>query len=397
MLKIIRNGEIYGPDFIGNYDILIAGEKILGVAPGIEIPAVFAHAFEVGEIDATDKIIVPGFIDQHVHITGGGGEGGPASRTPEITLSQLTTAGITTVVGLLGFDGVTRSMFELLAKARALETEGISSYIFTGAYEIPTRTITGNIRSDLVLIDKVLGAGEIAISDHRSAQPTLEMIIDLAAETRTGGLLGDKPGIVHVHVGEGKRGLSILFDAIAQSDIPIKQFVPTHVNRLAGLFQEAVAFHKQGGNIDLTAGITPKTDSPQSLEVVQALEILVKEKADLGRVTVSSDSNGSLPIFDDQGQLFRMGVSSANVLWDDIRRAVHDNVLSLADAISLITRNVACLLKLLPKKGLIQSGSDADLVLLDRELNIDSVFARGRLMVEGGRAVVKGTFEQHTA
>jgi len=393
MLKIIRNGEIYGPDFIGNCDILIAGEKILRVAPAIVMPAGFTHAFEVGEIDASKKIIVPGFIDQHVHIAGGGGEGGPASRTPEITLSQLTTAGITTVVGLLGFDGVTRSMFELLAKARALETEGISSYIFTGAYEIPTRTITGNIRSDLVLIDKVLGAGEIAISDHRSAQPTLEMIIDLAAETRIGGLIGNKPGIVHIHVGEGKRGLSILFDVIAQSDIPIKQFVPTHINRLAGLFQEAVAFLKQGGSIDLTAGITPETDSPQSLEVVQALEILVKEKADLGRVTVSSDSNGSLPIFDDQGQFSRMSVSSASVLWDDISRAVLDNVLSLPDAVSLITRNVAGLLKLLPVKGLIQAGSDADLVLLDKNLNIDSVFARGRLMVKGGQAVVKGTFE----
>lgn len=394
MFKIIRNGEVYNPLYMSVQDLLIAGEKIVRVSPQGEIPLRFIRSFEVEEIDASGKIIVPGFIDQHVHITGGGGEGGPATRTPEINLSQLTTAGVTTVVGLLGFDGVTRQMYELLAKARALEAEGITAYVLTGAYEIPTRTVTGNIRSDLVLIDKVIGSGEIAIADHRSAQPTLEMLIHLAAETRTGGLLGNKPGIVHVHVGEGKHGLSLLFEAVAQSDIPITQFVPTHVNRLAGLFQEAVNFHKQGGVIDLTAGITPKHDSPQSLEICQALEILVRGKADLGRVTVSSDANGSLPQFDKAGRLIKMGVSPASVLWADVAKTVRENIISLSEAISLISHNVAKLLGLFPEKGLIAPGSDADLVLLDKDLNIDTVFARGRLMVKDGLAVVKGNFEQ---
>lgn len=45
----------------------------------------------------------------HVHITGGGGEAGPASRCPEAQLSKLISAGITTVVGVTGTDSVTRS------------------------------------------------------------------------------------------------------------------------------------------------------------------------------------------------------------------------------------------------------------------------------------------------
>lgn len=390
MLTLIKNGEVYSPDYIGQQDILIAGGKIAAIAPHINIPP---GVPEAEEIDASAMLVLPGFIDQHVHITGGGGEGGPATRTPEIGLSQLTTAGITTVVGLLGIDGITRSMAELLAKARALEEEGISTYIFTGAYEIPTRTLTGNVRSDLALIDKVIGTGEIAISDHRSAQPTLEMLVHLAAETRVGGLLGKKAGIVHIHVGEGKQGLALLFDVIEKSDLPMTQFVPTHINRLRRLFREATAFLERGGTIDLTAGITPEHDSPESLEVARALRLLADKNTALDRVTVSSDGNGSLPVFDDCGNLVKMGISSVKLLWEDVSKAVRLNILPLPQAVSLITRNVAGTLRLLPRKGQITVGSDADIVFVDRDLNIKTVLAGGKMMVEDGQPVKKGYFE----
>lgn len=376
---------------MGRQDILLAGGKIIAIAPNLDLHPL---NIEYKTIDASNFFVLPGFIDQHVHITGGGGEGGPVTRTPEISLSQLTTAGVTTVVGLLGIDSVSRNVFELLSKARALEQEGITSYIFTGAYEIPTRTITGKIRSDLVLVDKVIGTGEVAISDHRSAQPTLEDFIKLAAESRVGGLLGNKAGLVHVHVGEGKKGLSLLFEAIHNSDIPVTQLVPTHVNRLAGLFQEAVAFLKMGGNIDLTVGITPEHDSPQSLEVCDALRILTKEEADLTKVTVSSDGNGSLPVFNDHGSLTRLEVSSVKLLWHDVAKAVRLNIIPLPVAAALLTRNVARLLKLFPAKGIIAKGSDADLVFLNHELKIEKVIAKGNLVVDQAIALVKGYFEQ---
>lgn len=390
MFTLIKNAEIYTPDHIGTNDVLIAGSRIAAIRPNISIPKEWA---DLQEIDGTEKILAPGFIDQHVHIAGGGGEGGPVSRTPEITLSKLTLAGVTTVIGLLGVDGVTRSVAELLTKARALEEEGITAYIYTGAYEIPTRTLTGNVRSDLVLIDKVIGTGEIAISDHRSAQPTMEILTKLASEARVGGLLGKKPGIIHLHLGDGKQRLSLLFDIVKNTDIPITQFVPTHVNRLDRLFDEAVAFLELGGNIDLTAGITKENESPHALEIHEALKLLVEAKANLHKVTVSSDANGSMPQFDKNGRLVGIGVGSVTELWKDIAKAVRKNVIPLPIALSLITRNVAELLKLSPIKGSISVDSDADIVLLDKNYNIDTVLAKGRLMVQNGRAIVKGYFE----
>ncbi len=390
MFTLIKNGDVYAPDYLGRQDILIAGEKIIQIKPRIKLPHGFA---DLVEINAHEKLVVPGFIDQHVHITGGGGEGGPATRTPEIKLSHLTTAGITTVVGLLGVDGITRSVADVLAKAHALEEEGITSYVFTGAYAVPPRTVTGNISADLILIDKIIGVGEIAISDHRSAQPTFDMLIKLAAEARIGGLLGKKAGIVHLHIGEGKQGLSLLFDIVNKSDIPAGQFVPTHVNRLLRVFQESVKFLRLGGYLDLTAGIKPEKDSPDSLEVSQALRFLINENVDLRKVTVSSDGNGSLPQFDLLGNLTGINIGSVKLLWDDIRKAVKEQIISLPTAVSLVSQNVAGVLKLLPHKGLIAAGSDADLVLLDRDLNIDKVLARGKLMVDQGLAKTKGYFE----
>ncbi len=89
------------------------------------------------------------FIDQHLHITGGGGENGPASLISEIAAKDILSAGITTVVGLLGFDAISRNIAGLLTKARALKQQGITAYIYTGSYDVPPVTLTGKYQRTL--------------------------------------------------------------------------------------------------------------------------------------------------------------------------------------------------------------------------------------------------------
>lgn len=388
MISLIQNGNIFAPMPLGKKDVLILDNKIGAISqPGkIKIGGV-----NVQTINASGKIITPGFIDSHVHILGGGGEGGPATRAPEITVEDILSSGVSTVIGCLGTDGTTRHMESLLAKARGLEEEGITTYIFSGSYEIPVVTITGSVRSDLILIEKVIGAGEIAISDHRSSQPTFEEIARLAGECRVGGMLGGKAGVLHFHVGNGYRKLEMLFRLIKETEIPPTQVIPTHVNRNPQLLEEAVAFVNQGGYIDLTAGIDPEPKDNEEISVASAIRLCLEKKAPLARITVSSDSNGSLPVFDQAGNLVGLTIATQKSLLENFRYLIKKNILSLEDALKLFSTNPAFFYKL-KQKGEIKVGKDADLLLFDEDYNVTDFFVRGRKMITKGKLVAKGTF-----
>ncbi|TGE32397.1 beta-aspartyl-peptidase [Desulfosporosinus sp. Sb-LF] len=387
MWKLIKNAKLYTPELIEDTDVLIVGKCIAAIGKKLLFPD-----FVKGDvIDLQGKTMVPGFIDAHVHICGGGGEAGPSSRTPEIQLSQLTRGGTTTVVGCLGTDSVSRSMSELLVKAQALEDEGISSFVYSGAYQVPTRTLLPTLQQDLVLIKKVIGAGEIAISDHRSAQPQIAELEHLAAEARVGGMLGGKAGVVHLHLGEGKQGLQPIWTILDQTEIPITQFMPTHINRTHSLLEQGIQFLIAGGCIDLTAGCD---DFPAELQVPAVLHLLHERQILNDRVTVTSDGNGSMPQYNEAGVLVGMGVGSVEVLWRDVRESVLRFGLPMEVALRTITSNVANVLHL-EHKGMIRVGYDADLVVLDEDLQVQDVWAMGIHMVDNKETRVWGTYEKH--
>lgn len=388
MITLIKKALVFAPQPLGKKDLLLTGSKIAAVANPDKLTL---KGMEIQTIDATGKIVLPGLIDSHVHILGGGGEGGPTTRTPEITIEEIIPNGVTTVIGLLGTDAVTRHLESLLAKARALETEGVSTYIFTGSYEIPVKTLTGSVRGDIVLIDKVIGVGEIAISDHRSSQPTFEELAKLTADCRVGGLLSGKAGVLHLHLGDGPQRLALLFRLLKETEIPAFQFVAAHANRTRALLEEAIKFVHDGGTIDLTAGVDPEEENDMDVSVETALRLCLKAKASLSRVSVSSDSNGSFPVFNKQGKYLGMSMATQKDLFKKFRSIIQRKILDIEDTSRLFSFNPACFYKL-SDKGEIKEGKDADLVLLDKNLNITHVFAMGKMMMADGKLLAKGTF-----
>jgi beta-aspartyl-dipeptidase (metallo-type) len=386
MFILIRDGNVYAPQKLGRKDILIAGRVIARIADRIELPAEFKPRI----IHAKGKTIVPGLVDLHVHLLGGGGEAGPWSRTPEISLSKITRAGVTTVIGLLGTDDVSRRPETLLAKAMQLEQEGISAWIYSGSYQLPLATITGGLRKDLALIPKVVGVGEVAVSDHRSSQPSFDELCRIAAEARVGGMLGGKAGLVHLHLGAGPRRLEPVFRLATETEIPIGQILPTHLNRTQALMEHAIEFAKMGGNIDITASGRDLPFHPTSVEAIQmALEAGVR----VDQITLSSDSNGSMPIFDAKGNVVKLGVGDIQCLFDDWRMLLEAG-LSMEDSLKIVAANPARRVGLFESKGSLEAGKDADLLILGRKLNIEDVLAKGRLMVHKQALSIKGTFEE---
>jgi len=390
LLTLIKNAEVYAPQHLGKKDILLADSKIILIKDCIDH---VNTSIPIDVVDAANHIIAPGFIDSHVHIIGGGGEGGYKTRTPELMLTDATTAGVTTIVGVLGTDGTTRRMENLLAKARGLEEEGISCFIHTGSYQIPVKTLTNSIEEDLILIDKIIGVGEIAISDHRSSEPTFEELVKVASAARNGGILSGKAGILEIHVGDGERKLSLLNQIADKTDLPIRQFHPTHINRNEELFKEGIQFAKRGGYVDFTTSTIPHFLEEGEVKCSKGLRIMLEEKVAIDSITFSSDGNASLPFFDDNGDYKGLQVGKVSSLFQEVRDAVLEESVPLETALQVITSNPAKVLKL-SNKGHIQPGKDADLVLLDKEtLTIKTVFAQGKVMVKDGVPVVKGTFE----
>lgn len=389
-MYLIKNAIVYVPQYLGKRDVLVGGGNILKI--GIDLPV--EQSYDVEVIDGTGKVLFPGLIDSHVHILGGGGEGGAKTRTPEIMLSDIIKAGVTTVVGCLGTDGCTRTMSNLLAKAKGLEEEGITTYVYTGSYQVPVRTITGSILDDMILFDRIIGTGEIAISDHRSSQPTKEEFEKLVSDTRVGGILSAKAGIVDIHMGDGKRKMELIRSVVEETEIPVSNILPTHINRSKAMMEEGMDYAKKyGGFIDFTTSFDVKDASSDGVKASVGLKKALAESVPLEQITFSSDAQGSLPIFDSNGVFLRLGVGSIQTLYREMKEAVLVEKISLEKALFPVTLNPATILKL-HQKGRISEGADADLVLAEEEtLEIDSVFAKGRLMMKQKECVVKGTFE----
>jgi beta-aspartyl-dipeptidase (metallo-type) len=385
-LTLIRNASVFAPDALGLCQLLVGGGRILWIG-GADEPAPTITGLDL--VDLGGKRLIPGLIDGHAHVTGGGGEGGFATRVPPVPLSRFTTAGVTTVVGVLGTDDLARTPGELLASAHALREQGLSAFAWCGGYHLPLVTLTGSVRGDIVYLDPVIGVGELAISDHRSSQPTFDEFLRIASDTHVAGLMTGKAGVLHLHLGDGVRGLELVRRALDETELPARVFHPTHINRRKALFEEALALARRGCTVDITA--FPVDDGEDAWSAAEAWERYHAAGAPVERLTISSDAGGCLPTFDHDGRLCRMDVGSARALLDTVRELLARGH-AMERVLPAFTRNVARHLRLVGK-GEIVTGASADLVVLDTADHVVDVMAQGVWHIRDGAVVHAGLFE----
>jgi len=385
LLKLLFNARVFAPEDLGIRHVLIGGGRILAIAD------------EKGELSAAGAVesdlegyrLIPGFIDGHAHITGGGGESGFSTRVPRVMAGQFTTAGVTSVVGLLGTDDTTRDTRSLLAQTYALREEGLGAWCHTGGYHVPPVTLTGSVRDDIVFLDPVIGVGELAISDHRSSQPTLDELLRIASDTHVAGMIARKAGILHLHLGSGERGMDLVRRALAESELPARVFNPTHINRRRALFDEAIELARAGCTVDITA--FPVTEDEDAWAADVALSKFLDSGAPADRVTISSDGGGCLPVFDDQGEMLHMDIGRPSSLIGTLRDLLN-NGRPLSGVLPAFTSNVADILRM-RDRGRIVTDAAADLIVLDGDHNISDVMVAGAWHVKSGEQVIFSQFE----
>lgn len=376
MLTLFKNAETYSPLYVGKKDILTGGKSILAIADHIDPP----KGVKVNIVDCSGLNLVPGIIDSHVHITGGGGEGGPASRMPELQISQMIDGGVTTVIGCLGTDGITRSVESVLMKVKSIKALGMSAWMYTGSYQVPPPTITGDIMRDITLIEEVIGVGEIAISDHRSSVPTTAELSKLTGQARVAGMIGGKAGIINMHMGDARDPFRPLHEVVANSQMGYKQFIPTHCNRNDYIFEDAKEYGKKGF-VDITTSSYPYYKD-EEIKPSTALRKLLESGVPIKHITFTSDACGSLPGFDPEtGKLIKIEMGLPDSVLREIKESVTQEGIALEVALQVATSNPADNLKL-TGKGHIQEGFDADILVMDPDFNIVHLMANG-VMVKG--------------
>lgn len=374
-LLLITNAQVFAPEPLGRRDLLLGGGKLLAIGERLSLGA----GYDFDTLDAQGRIVCPGYVDSLVHISGGGGEGGFATRTPALQAETALRAGVTTLIGALGTDDVTRSHADLLAAARGLAVHGLSAYALTGSYRVPVRTLTGSVRDDLVLVPDLIGVGEVAIADHRGSHPQADELARIGADARVGGLLSGKRGTVLIHVGDADDGLALLHAVSDRHPIPPAQWHPTHINRHRGLLQQAAAWTARGGSVDLTTSTTEALIAAGDLPASLALAELLATGVPIERISLSSDGQASLPHFDAQGRLLDLQVAPMHSLHAAVVEAVRMHGVDFSTALASVTASPAAIWGL-PDKGRLRVGADADLLLLEPDsLAIAATVARGHV------------------
>jgi beta-aspartyl-dipeptidase (metallo-type) len=365
VITIIDGVEIFAPEPLGRGTILIVGGKIAGFGP-LKRADWENLGVEVCHIDGTGLVAIPGLIDPHEHLIGGSGESGFASQTPEISVQEIVRGGITTVVGCLGVDTTTKTMPALLAKAKGLREHHIHALLWTGGYPVPPSTLTDSAVSDILYIEEIIGAGEVAIADHRSSQPSAAELARLVKDVSNGGLLAGKAGVTHFHVGADPSGLCLLRELIDSFEVDPRCLYPTHLERTEALMLEAIDLSRRGVTIDI--------DTCEE-DLDRWLRFYLAHGGDIHDLTVSTDA----------------AINSPETLFPQLMNCVQQGM-KLEQVLPCVTSNTARVLKL-ERKGRLKAGMDADVVLFRAaDHAITDVIASGRRLLANGTLAVHEKF-----
>ena len=380
MVKLIVNAKLSSGNIV---NILIINDKIIDISNEKKYTNLLNSLNDFEIIDAHNNYVIPSYIDNHEHIIGGGGEDGFVSKIEGMSSIDILKNGVTTVVGVLGTDTLTRSVENLVSKTKAFNNDDITAFCLTGGYQYPSPTITGSVGKDIVFINEIIGA-KIAISDHRCYNPNKDDLIKLLSEIRVAALLAKKIGILNIHVGWGKGNMDVLFDILNETNIPISTIRPTHITNNEMVFKQAMKLTKKKGYMDITID----DDLAKTFYYLKK----AKKNGNIDYVTMSTDANGSCPIWKD-GKVIGMKKSSNSLIHSLVRYLICQKNFTIMDAIRYVTINPSEALGLF-NKGRIVVGNDADMIIMDSDYNIDTIISKGKTITKEKKIIKRSYYSE---
>jgi N-acetylglucosamine-6-phosphate deacetylase len=371
---------------IANAGILIRDGEIEMVGPrsGMELPSAAT------EIQATDSTAIPGFVDVHIH--GAGGH----------DVMEANETALSTITGRLAAFGTT-SLLATTITASADDTcrsvEGIAKYI-SGQYQ------TSDTRAEILGIHF---EGPFLSKERRGVHPAewlqlpsaelLQRFLQAAAGnarilTIAPELLGATPCI------DAARSLGMVV-SIGHTDATYEQAraaVAHGAHHATHVYNAMRPFtHRDPGVIGAVL-TTPEVTAELIADGIHvdeiAMKVLLQAKGAQGVVLIS-DGTSATGMPDGEYMLGGLKVTvnggvcrnaegrlaGSTLTLDRALRNIVGLGIPLADAVRMLTLNPATLLGIEFKKGALRTGADADIVLLNDGLEIERVWARGRVVL----------------
>lgn len=366
----VRAQEIYAPECLGPGEMLVLGDRIIALQANVT-PLV--EAMGAGNIqDISVHRVIPGLIDQHLHLLGGGDGDGPLARMRELGAEEILLSGITTAATLLGSEMRFKTLRALLYKAEGEAHKGLSTFVYTGSMGADPVSILEDAFSDIALFGRIIGAKAAIADPLYNTHP--DRLTALAIQLRQARAQTGKPCILHVHVGRAQQGLEFLVRLCEQTGLPPEQVVPTHVNRAAAVtpvFRQGIEWAKQGGMIDFTCCLGPLDGIRSGMDTVEAVLQALDAGVPPSQMTLTSDAGVAVP----DPELGSRQVPPS-ILMRDLIRLVQSG-LPWDVALAFVTVNPAQRLGLSKRKGRLAVGYDADFVCLTETSDIAAVYASG--------------------
>ena len=385
----IRAGQVLTPYVsLSPGVILLEDGKILAIGRPEAVPIPDGCAI----VDASDKIVVPGFVDTHTHGREGVYYGESAETTRQLCRSIVKTGVTSLLPTLSGLPPVRYSLETYMDRIRSIRQAMVAG---TGGAEILGIHMEGPYLSPA---EKVVGA-QIPENLRKPSVAELRQMVEASEGTlRKMTLAPELPVALELIEAMSREGIAASAGHSAATYEQVLQAIQAGLSCSTHTYNGMLPLHHRQPGL-LGAILTRPEINAELIGDGQhvsapAMDVLLRCKGVAGVHLVSDHTiwtgianghyqDGDRTVVKEDERAYVLGgslaggVSPMNAI---VRTLVQAVGRTLAEAVQMASANPARVIGALDRKGSLEPGKDADLLVIDEQVNVHLTLVKGQVL-----------------